>query len=129
MGVPMAANLAAAGFRLQTYDARGTGTHRSARKAAEDADVMLTMLPDGDAVREVMLDALPALKRGALVIDMSSSDPLGTRALAAVLSPHGVSMVDAPVSGALPKAKDARLAIMVGGSAEDVRRSTRRRPE
>ena len=123
MGVPMAANLSAAGFRVQSYDARGTGTHGSARAAVEGADVLLTMLPDGEAVREVVLEALPALKRGALVIDMSSSDPLGTQALLSVLSAKSISIVDAPVSGALPKAKDGTLAIMVGGSAEDVQRA------
>src|SRR6266850_1506218 len=123
MGVPMAANLSAAGFRVQSYDARGTGTHGSARAAVEGADVLLTMLPDGEAVREVVLEALPALKRGALVIDMSSSDPVGTQALLSVLSAKSISIVDAPVSGALPKAKDGTLAIMVGGSAEDVQRA------
>ncbi|HYR35594.1 MAG TPA: NAD(P)-binding domain-containing protein, partial [Burkholderiales bacterium] len=118
----MAANLSAAGFRVQSYDARGTGTHGSVRAAVEGADVLLTMLPDGEAVREVVLEALPALKRGALVIDMSSSDPVGTQALLSVLSAKSISIVDAPVSGALPKAKDGTLAIMVGGSAEDVQR-------
>jgi len=125
MGVPMAANLARAGYAVQSYDKRGNGTHASVRQAAESVDVLVTMLPDGDAVREVVLDALPALKRGALVIDMSSSDPAGTRALGAALSPQKISMVDAPVSGALPKAKEGTLAIMVGGSAADVARAQR----
>jgi 3-hydroxyisobutyrate dehydrogenase len=123
MGVPMAAHLAAAGFAVQSYDKRGGGTHTSARKAAEEADVMLTMLPDGDVVRKVVLDALPALKRGALVIDMSSSDPVGTQALGTTLSSKGVSMVDAPVSGAVRGARDATLAIMVGGKPADVARA------
>jgi 3-hydroxyisobutyrate dehydrogenase len=123
MGVPMAANLSAAGFRVQTYDARGHGTHSSVRAAVDGADILLTMLPDGAAVREVVIEALPALKRGALVIDMSSSDPAGTQALAVALRAKDVGLVDAPVSGALPKAKDATLAIMVGGSAEDVQRA------
>jgi 3-hydroxyisobutyrate dehydrogenase len=123
MGVPMAANLAAAGFAVQSYDARGTGTHASARKAAEGADVLVTMLPDGEAVREVVLEALPALKPGALVIDMSSADPAGTLALGTALAAKDISLVDAPVSGALPKAKDGTLAIMVGGSPADVARA------
>jgi 3-hydroxyisobutyrate dehydrogenase len=125
MGVPMAANLARAGYAVQSYDKRGNGTHASVRQAAEGADVLVTMLPDGDVVREVVLEALPALKRGALVIDMSSSDPAGTRALATALAPKRIALVDAPVSGALPKARDGTLAIMVGGGAADVARAQR----
>ena len=123
MGVPMAANLAAAGFAVQSHDKRGNGTHRSVRAAAKGADVLLTMLPDGDAVREVVIEALPALKPGALVIDMSSSDPAGTQALAVALNAKQIGLVDAPVSGALPKAKDGTLAIMVGGTADNVQRA------
>jgi len=116
MGVPMAAHLAAAGYAVQSHDKRRGGTHASARHAAEGVDVLVTMLPDGDVVRDVVLDALPALRRGALVIDMSSSDPLGTQALGAALAANEIGMVDAPVSGAVRGARDATLAIMCGGS-------------
>jgi 3-hydroxyisobutyrate dehydrogenase len=115
MGRPMAANLEAAGFSVQSFDLNGRGNRKSARAAAENAEVLITMLPDGDAVREAVLDALPGLKPGAVVIDMSSSDPAATRALGAALAAKGIDMVDAPVSGALPKAKDGTLAIMIGG--------------
>jgi 3-hydroxyisobutyrate dehydrogenase len=115
MGVPMAANLKAAGFAVRTYDLKGTGTCKSMREAAHGADALVTMLPDGEAVRDAVLDALPALKPGAVVIDMSSSDPLGTRALGAALTAAGIEMLDAPVSGAVVGARDASLAIMVGG--------------
>src|SRR3954468_19624023 len=125
MGVPMAAHLKAAGYRVQSYDKRGGGTHASPRHAAEGADYLVTMLPDGNVVREVVLDALPALDRGALVIDMSSSDPLGTQALGAALAANKIGMVDAPVSGAVRGARDATLAIMCGGSAADFRRARR----
>lgn len=123
MGVPMAGHLAAAGYAVQSYDKRGGGTHASARHAAEGVDILITMLPDGDVVREVVLDALPALKHGALVIDMSSSDPLGTQALGAALAANAIGMVDAPVSGAVRGARDATLAIMCGGSAADFARA------
>jgi len=122
MGRLMAANLEAAGFAVQSFDSNGRGNRKSARAAAENADVLITMLPDGEAVREAVLDALPALKPGAVVIDMSSSDPAGTRALGVALSRNNILMVDAPVSGALPKAKDATLAIMAGGENETVAR-------
>jgi 3-hydroxyisobutyrate dehydrogenase len=118
MGKLMAANLAAAGFSVQSYDLRKTGNRRSAHEAAKGADALITMLPDGDAVRDAVLDALPALERGAVVVDMSSSDPAATRALGKALEAKGVAMVDAPVSGAKFKAKDGTLAIMVGGERE-----------
>jgi 3-hydroxyisobutyrate dehydrogenase len=120
MGQLMAANLEAAGFAVQSFDLNRPGNRNSARDAAEGADALITMLPDGDAVREAVLDALPALKAGSVVIDMGSSDPAGTRALGLALSKNRILMVDAPVSGARFKAKDGTLAIMVGGEKETV---------
>jgi len=118
MGQLMAANLEAAGFAVQSFDLNGKGNRKSARDAARGADALITMLPDGDAVQEAVLDALPALKPGAVVVDMSSSDPVGTRALGHALSKNKILMVDAPVSGAKFKAKVATLAIMCGGEKE-----------
>jgi 3-hydroxyisobutyrate dehydrogenase len=120
MGQLMAANLEAAGFAVQSYDLNKKGNRRSAADAAKGADALITMLPDGDAVREAVLDALPALKPGSVVIDMGSSDPAGTRALGVALSKNKIDMVDAPVSGAKFKAKDGTLAIMVGGEKDVV---------
>jgi 3-hydroxyisobutyrate dehydrogenase len=120
MGQVMAANLEAAGFAVQSFDLNRKGNRKSAQGAAEGADALITMLPDGDAVRDAVLDALPALKPGAVVVDMSSSDPAGTRALGLALSKNDIHMVDAPVSGARSKAKDGTLAIMVGGDREVV---------
>jgi 3-hydroxyisobutyrate dehydrogenase len=120
MGAPMAANLGRAGFSVRSYDINGTGNRASAREAARGAEALITMLPDGDAVRDAVLEALPALSPGAVVIDMSSSDPASTRALLPALSSRSIALVDAPVSGALAKAKDGTLAIMIGGDATDV---------
>ena len=119
MGRLMAANLEAAGYAVQSFDLNRKGNRKSARAAARGADALITMLPDGDAVREAVLDALPELKPGAVVVDMSSSDPAGTRALGLALSQNKIAMVDAPVSGTQFKAKDATLAIMAGGELED----------
>jgi 3-hydroxyisobutyrate dehydrogenase len=121
MGRLMAARLAKA-YTVRSFDLNGKGNCKSAREAAWGADAMITMLPDGDAVREAALDALPSLRPGAVVIDMSSSDPAGTRALGVALSKNKVEMIDAPVSGARFKAKDGTLAIMVGGNKKTVRR-------
>jgi 3-hydroxyisobutyrate dehydrogenase len=120
MGQLMAANLQAAGLVVQSYDLNKKGNRKSAQDVAKGADALITMLPDGDAVREAVLDALPALKPGSVVIDMGSSDPAGTRALGLALSKNNILMVDAPVSGARFKAKDGTLAIMVGGEKETV---------
>ncbi|OGA56571.1 MAG: hypothetical protein A3G81_01115 [Betaproteobacteria bacterium RIFCSPLOWO2_12_FULL_65_14] len=115
MGQPMAANLAREGFDVRSYDLKGHGSCKSIREAAEGADVLITMLPDGDAVREAVLEALPYLSSGAVIVDMSSSDPAATQALAPALHAKGIKMLDAPVSGAVAKAKDGTLAIMIGG--------------
>jgi 3-hydroxyisobutyrate dehydrogenase len=120
MGQPMAANLAREGYSVRSFDLKGNGSCASAREAAEGVEVLITMLPDGDAVREVVLEALPALGTGAVVIDMSSSDPFATRALAPALQAKGVKIIDAPVSGAIAKARDGTLAIMMGGDAATV---------
>jgi 3-hydroxyisobutyrate dehydrogenase len=114
----MAANLARERFALRSFDLNGSGSCRSIREATKGAEALITMLPDGDAVREAVLEALPVLKAGSVVIDMSSSDPVGTRALGLALSRNNIELVDAPVSGAVAGAKDGTLAIMVGGSPE-----------
>jgi 3-hydroxyisobutyrate dehydrogenase len=83
------------------------------------------MLPTGKEVRACLLEteggALAAhLPNGALVIDMSSADPVGTRATHADLARRGLAFVDAPVSGGVPRATDGSLAIMIGGETEAV---------
>jgi 3-hydroxyisobutyrate dehydrogenase len=122
MGELMSANLVRAGFRVQTWDKAKQGNCSSARDAAAGADVLITMVPDGHAVEQAVLAALPGLARGAVVLDMSSSDPGTTRKLAQKLGARGIAMVDAPVSGAVAKARDGTLAIMVGGNESDIAR-------
>ena len=128
MGAPMAANIARAGRELWVYDReperceRFSREHRCtvARTLAELAPVeaIITMLPTGHIVREVLLEQegglAGALRAGTLVIDMSSSEPFGTRELGAALAPRGITLMDAPVSGAVPRARTATLAIMYG---------------
>lgn len=83
------------------------------------------MLPAGRDVRDVVMGAPPGanalaagLARGAVVVDMSSSDPLGTRELGAALAARGIALVDAPVSGLVPRAEAGTLTIMVGTDDE-----------
>ena len=115
MGSLMSANVAKRGFALQSYDISGKGNRRSAAEAARGAAVLVTMVPDGKAVRKAVLAALPGLSRGAIVIDMSSSDPATTVALGRLLKKKGIHLLDSPVSGAKAKAADGTLALMVGG--------------
>ena len=122
MGELMSANLERAGFQVQTWDKAKKGSCSSARDAAAGADLLITMVPDGNAVADAVMAALPGLRRGAVVVDMSSSDPATTRKLARLLAAKGIAMVDAPVSGAVAKARDGTLAIMVGGKESDIAR-------
>ncbi len=81
------------------------------------------MLPDGRIVREVLLGsgkAVESLGKGTLIIDMSSSAPLGTRQLGDELRALGLRLIDAPVSGGVKRAVDGTLTIMAGGDPEDV---------
>jgi 3-hydroxyisobutyrate dehydrogenase len=133
MGVPMAARLHGAGYPLLVRDARPdaarafVASHTGAVAAANAAalapcDVVITMLPDSDVVDAVVLggdDAglIALLRPGTVVIDMSSSAPLRTRALAARLADAGLRFLDAPVSGGVKRAVDGSLAIMAGGEA------------
>ncbi len=133
MGWPMARNVAKAGFPLTVRDADAARQRRFAdehecRAAEEPAafrevDVVVTMLPTGGIVREVLREwgggLGHILARGSIVVDMSSSEPTGTRELAQALSRNNVALVDAPVSGGVPKAQAGTLAIMVGGDDEE----------
>lgn len=131
MGRPMAARLAAAGHVLRVHDKtvgprlRGASSWSSPAEAAVGADVLVTMLPDGRAVRAALLGrkgAAAALAPGSLVVDMSSSDPVATRELGAELAKRGLRLLDAPVSGRVDGARNGTLTIMAGGRAADVRR-------
>src|SRR5690606_1245921 len=127
-------NLIAAGFDLTVRDSddevqRRFVAEHDCRGASTPADFdavecVVTMLPDGRIVRDVMLDwhggLAAALPVGALVIDMSSSAPTDTVELAAALAPRGIAVVDAPVSGGLVRATDGSLSIMVGGDDDHV---------
>lgn len=136
MGAPMAARLVAAGWAVRAYDASsrvlddfveahpGALRAESPGHAAEGAQVAITMLPDGRAVREVALDGrlAEAMPGGAILIDMSSSSPVDTQRLGAELANLGIRLVDAPVSGGVRRALNGTLAIMAGGEATVVRR-------
>ena len=117
MGKLMSANLAAGGYAIQSFDVNGSGNRKTAQAAADGAQILITMLPDGAAVRKAVFAALPGLSAGTVVIDMSSADPGSTRELQKALNKKHVLLLDAPVSGSKLGAKEGTLAIMVGGDA------------
>jgi 3-hydroxyisobutyrate dehydrogenase len=131
MGLPMARRLHEAGAPVVGFDpveptrlafaAAGGAVASTAREAVSGADVLITMLPNGKAVRAALLRGEPLVVHcaaNAIVIDMSSSAPVGTRELADELAGRGVHLLDAPVSGGVKRALDGSLAIMVGGPPE-----------
>ncbi|MFI5913278.1 NAD(P)-dependent oxidoreductase [Dactylosporangium sp. NPDC051541] len=132
MGGPMSARLVRAGYRVQGFDVA-----EPARRALADAGgvaaadlaaavrgaaVIVLMLPGSDAVAATVHDGQFAVGPGVTVIDMSSSEPLRTRALAAELAARGITLIDAPVSGGVGRARTGELTIMTGGEPADLER-------
>lgn len=132
MGLPFAKNLSAEGFAVTGFDMSQAArkvfaphgkTAETLVDAAHDAQVLITMLPDGTAVRAVIEAVWDHIAPETLVIDMSSSAPMGTRALGAELAAKGISFIDAPVSGGVAKAETGDVAIMAGGEVSDIDRA------
>lgn len=136
MGNPMAHLLVDAGFRTSIFDSNPEAVERFA--ADNDCDraaglkelgnacrVVITMLPEGHIVRDVLMredGVVAGLQPDTVLIDMSSSSPVGTRELAAELQQLGIPLVDAPVSGGVKKARDGTLSIMTGGDIDVIER-------
>jgi len=132
MGGPMSARLVRAGFRVNGFDpapgardalteAGGTAVPNLAGAVAGAATVVL-MLPNSDIVSATVRDEGFVAGPGTVVVDMSSSEPLRTRELAAELKERGVTLVDAPVSGGVTRARAGTLTIMTGGDPADLAR-------
>jgi 3-hydroxyisobutyrate dehydrogenase len=130
MGAPMAACIARAGHTVIVHD---SAHERASNVAAQHgcqladgiedlllADFVVTMLPTGQIVRDLYLveGLARKLRRGTVAIDMSSSSPTGTRELGAALAACGIALLDAPVSGGVPRAAQGTLTIMIGGDDE-----------
>jgi 3-hydroxyisobutyrate dehydrogenase-like beta-hydroxyacid dehydrogenase len=137
MGSRMAANLARAGYELTVFNrTRATADAWAAEHSATVADspavvgaasdIVISMVVDGDQVREVLLGeqgVVQGAAPGTLCVDMSTIAPAQTRAIGRELAKRGLSLLDAPVTGSSPKAQDGTLTIMAGGSAEDFARA------
>ncbi len=137
MGKPMVKNIVKGGFT----DVMVNGRHQevldelaelgitsgSYEEIGKSCDVVMTMLPNSPQVKEVMLGEGGVgsfMKKGSILIDMSSINPVATKEIAAALAKRNVDMIDAPVSGGEPKAIDASLSFMVGGKEELVEKYT-----
>jgi len=141
MGWPMALNLHKAGYNLTVFDmdkaraekfaADNGGLSAASLSELGDMDFVITMLPNGHVVREVLLETedgafIQNARPGCIVIDMSSAEPTGTRQLATDLAEKQVTLIDAPVSGGVARAELGTLAIMIG--AEDAKALEKARP-
>jgi 2-hydroxy-3-oxopropionate reductase len=131
MGKPMSRNLLKAGYSLVVYDIfpgpvaelvdAGAAHGASCAAVASQAEIVITMLPDGPEVETAILGAggvLEGARPGTVVVDMSSISPTVSQKVGAACEAKGVDFIDAPVSGGEPKAIDGTLAIMAGGKPE-----------
>jgi 3-hydroxyisobutyrate dehydrogenase len=131
MGLPMALNLIKAGHQVRGFDvvAKGVEALKSAGgaaangvgAAASDCEVLITMLPAGEHVRQVYLGpdgAIAKAKAGTLLIDCSTIDVETARAASKAAAAKGFEMLDAPVSGGVGGAQAGTLTFMVGGTTE-----------
>ena len=134
MGGGMAANLVKAGHEVRAFDlsdaaieaaeANGCATFGSARDAAEDAEVVVTMLPNGEIVRDVYTtDIIGQAPDGAVFLDCSTIDVATAKDVIEQAIEAGYDMVDAPVSGGIAAANGGTLTFMVGGTDSAFKRA------
>lgn len=121
MGGPMARNLAAAGHAVQGFDLaapmpEGVTAADTAAEAAAGAEVVITMLPNGQILRAVAAEVIPAMAPGAVLCDCSTVDVDSARAVADQAAAAGKGALDAPVSGGIGGAAAGTLTFMVGGT-------------
>jgi 3-hydroxyisobutyrate dehydrogenase len=125
MGGPMAANLVKAGHKVTAFDlvaasrnqaeADGATIAESSVASVKGAEVVITMLSAGKHVLAVWNEVVPAMRKGALIIDCSTIDVESAKAAHGLAEKHGTGSVDAPVSGGTGGARGATLTFMCGG--------------
>jgi 3-hydroxyisobutyrate dehydrogenase len=121
MGTPMAVNLTNAGHEVVGFDPvaaipEGVTKAQTAQEAASGADVVITMLPNGDIAHSVASNILPVMTKAAVLLDCSTIDVASARAMDQLAQDHGIGFLDAPVSGGVGGASAGTLTFMVGGS-------------
>jgi 3-hydroxyisobutyrate dehydrogenase len=136
MGAGMATNLLKAGFSLNVYNrtaakaqvliSNGARLASTPAEAAKDASVIISMLSDDAASREVWLGrygALDAAGTGSILIESSTVSPAWVAELAEAASQRGVELLDAPVTGSRIQAEAGQLSFLVGGSGATLERA------
>lgn len=134
MGGPMAQRLLEGGHSVRVFDTNqerveafsaqhGIQTAGAYAQLGVDADFIVMILPNSGVVEKVLFSqdgAASKLKNGAVVVDMTSGQPEMTLTMGARLEELGVALIDAPVSGAVPRAQNGTLTIMTGGESERI---------
>ncbi|MFL1406981.1 NAD(P)-dependent oxidoreductase [Marinobacter sp. M1N3S26] len=134
MGAPMTRNLLDAGFPMTLWNRTASkcepfreqaGIAASPAEAVADADIVITMLENGDVVDDVLIrqGAMDALKAGAVLVDMSSVQPSLARRHGSLAAERGAGYLDAPVSGGTRGAEAGTLSIMAGGITTDLEKA------
>ena len=128
MGLPMALNLVNAGHDIAGFDmapaaqavavSAGIIVEATAAEAAREADIVITMLPDGKTVLDAYASVLSVAAPGTLFIDSSTIDVASARSAHAQAARAGHAALDAPVSGGVSGAQAGTLTFMVGGEAD-----------
>lgn len=130
MGAPMVRNLLAAGHPVAVYDpepervaalaAEGARPAGNPAAVAREAELILVCVTSGQAMEAAVTGPegiVAGCREGQVVVDMTTNSPTICRRVAEALAPHGVALVDAPISGGPPRAAEATLSIMAGGPA------------
>ena len=132
MGLPMANNISKAGIEVNAFDLSekalkqaenlGMSIKQDSKSVLEDIDALITMLPKGSSVEKIFLEdnLLEVINKRTLIIESSTISPGISKKISTIAKNHGISMLDAPVSGGVKGAELGNLTFIVGGSQADL---------
>ena len=132
MGLPMANNISKAGSEVNAFDLSekalihaenlGMSIKQDSKGVLEDIDALITMLPNGSSVEKIFLEdnLLEVINKRTLIIESSTISPGISKKISTIAKNHGISMLDAPVSGGVKGAELGNLTFIVGGSQADL---------
>ena len=132
MGLPMANNISKAGIEVNAFDLSekaliqaenlGMSIKQDSKGVLEDIDALITMLPNGSSVEKIFLEdnLLEVINKRTLIIESSTISPGISKKISTIAKNHGISMLDAPVSGGVKGAELGNLTFIVGGSQADL---------
>ena len=132
MGLPMANNISKAGIEVNAFDLSekaliqaenlGMSIKQDSKSVLEDIDALITMLPNGSSVEKIFLEdnLFEVINKRTLIIESSTISPEISKKISTIAKNHGISMLDAPVSGGVKGAELGNLTFIVGGSQVDL---------